>query len=207
MRAYAYYTEGLQLILEDAKIRKTLALNLYCNQSYINLLLKRFNKAKANTLLFLIYSKDKEQKSLDAKAYYHAGLAAYTLSNFIDAKSHFEAQEKLQPDNTYAKFNLRRIEMQLQEEATGLYNLKKAVNSLFKNQGRPDVASFNGHIEVRSSLGAGRSLFATRNIPLGDIVMYKKAFCIVQGYKPEACCTLICNIRDDTTIRIFPASL
>ncbi|KAL6407529.1 TPR domain-containing protein [Ilyonectria robusta] len=206
-RAHAHYTEGLQSISEDAETRKTLALNLYRNRSYVNLLLKRFDEAKADALSSLTHSEDEEQKSLDAKAYYRAGLAAYALGDFMDAKSHFEAQEKLQPDNAYAKFNLRRIEMRLQEEATGLYNLKKAVGSLSKNQGRPDVASFNGHTEVRSSPGAGRGLFATRDIPPGDIVMCEKAFCVVWGYEPEACCTLTCDVRDDATIRVFPAGL
>ncbi|KAK7419629.1 hypothetical protein QQX98_003220 [Neonectria punicea] len=206
-RAHAHYTEGLKTISQDDEPNDTLAKNLFRNRSHVNLLLKRFDEAKADALSSLTGGEDEEEKSLDAKAYYRAGLAAYALGDFMDAKSLFEAQEKLQPENPYAKFNLRRIEIRLQEQATGVYNLKKAVSSLSKNQGHPDVASFNGHTEVRSSPGAGRGLFVTREIQPDEIIMCEKAFCAVWGYEPEASSTITCDVRDDAAIRVFPAGL
>ncbi|KPM38328.1 hypothetical protein AK830_g8223 [Neonectria ditissima] len=205
-RAYARYTEGLQAISND-ETDSILAKNLFRNRSHVNLLLKRFDEAKTDALSSLTHGQEEEEKSLDAKAYYRAGLAAYALGDFRDAKGQFEAQQKLQPDNQHAKFNLRRIELRLQEETTGMYNLKNAVSSLSKNEGRPDVASFNGYTEVKRSPGAGRGLFATRDIQADDIIMYEKAFCVVWGYEPEASSTITCDVRDDAAIRIFPAGL
>ncbi|KAK7432934.1 hypothetical protein QQZ08_000405 [Neonectria magnoliae] len=206
-RAYAHYTEGLDTISQDCEPNDTLAKNLSRNRSHVNLLLNRFDEAKADALSSLTSGEEEEEKSLDAKAYYRAGLAAYALGDFMVAKGLFEAHERLQPESPYAKFNLRRIEMRVQEQATGVYNLKKAVSGLSKNQGRPDVASFNGHTEVRSSPGAGRGLFATHDIQPDDIIMCEKAFCVVWGYEPEASSTITCDVRDDAAIRVFPAGL
>lgn len=206
-QAHACYTEGLKLIPKDDDTNDTLLHDLYRNRAHVNLLLQRFDDARADALSSLIRGEDQEQKSLDAKAYYRAGSAAYSLGDFEDARGLFEEQKNLEPDNQYAKFNLRRINMRLQERTTGAYDLKKVVANLSKSKGRTDVACFDGHTEVRESPGAGRGLFATRDIEPKEIIMCEKAFCVVWSHEPEAFSALTCDLRDDAAIRVFPAGL
>ncbi|KAK2861444.1 hypothetical protein FQN49_004187 [Arthroderma sp. PD_2] len=205
-RAHDCYAEGLKLIPEDDD--STLRNDIYRNRSYVNLLLQRFDEAVADALSSLTHGTDEEQKVLDAKAYSRAGSAAYGLGNFETARGYFEAQEKLQPDDSrLAKINLRRINMRLQEMETGAYDLRKVAGSLSKTQGRADVASFNGHTEIRESSGAGRGLFATRDIAVNEVIMYEKAFCVVWSHDPEAFSCLTVDLREDAAIKVFPSGL
>lgn len=206
-RAHAYYTEGLNLITEGDKSNETLLNDLYRNRSHVNLLLERFDEARTDALSSLTHGNDRQQRSLNAKAYYRAGSAAYNLSDFGKAKSFFEEQEKLEPDNQYAKASLRRTNIRLQEQATGAYDWKKIVRSLSKTQGRSDVASFDGYTEIRESPGAGRGLFVTRDINANEITMCEKAFYVVWNHEPDAFSALTCDLRDDAAIRVFPSGL
>ncbi|RMJ10335.1 hypothetical protein CDV36_010035 [Fusarium kuroshium] len=199
-RAHAYYTQGLH---ESANAPYTLIKDLYRNRSHVNLLLQRFDEARTDATSSLT---DGADKALDAKAYYRAGLAAYSLGDFDNAKYFFEQHEKLQPDG-HAKFNMQRIKARLQEQSTGTYEMAKIVRSLSGNQGRSDVASFYGNFEVKASPGAGRGVFATRVIELNEIIMCEKAFCVVWSYEPEAFSSLTCDTRDDAEIRVFPSGL
>ncbi|KAM5349590.1 hypothetical protein ACJ41O_006095 [Fusarium nematophilum] len=202
-----FLRQGLMSISKENQATETLAKDLYRNRSHVNLLLQRFDEAKTDALSALTRGEAEEQQLLDAKAYYRAGLAAYALGDFPDARSYFQKQEQLHPGTQYACFNLRRIEARLREKATGSYSLKRVVTELSKNQGRPDVTSFNGPTEVKNSPGAGRGLFATRDIEPNDIIICERAFCVVWGYDPGALSALTCDIRDDAAIRVFPAGL
>lgn len=206
-RAHAHYTEGLSLILKGDESNKTLLNDLYRNRSHINLLLERFDEARTDGLSSLTHGDSREQKALDAKAYYRAGSAAYNLGDFEAAKSYFAEQEKLEPDNQYAKVSLQRTNMRLKEQSIGAYNWKKVVNSLSKTRGRPDVASFDDYTEIRESPGAGRGLFLTRDINADEIIMCEKAFCVVWNHEPDALSSLTCDLRDDAAIRVFPSGL
>lgn len=199
-RAHAYYTQGLH---QNVDTTDTLINDLYRNRSHVNLLLQRFDEARTDAISSLT---DGADKALDAKAYYRAGLAAYSLGDFGSAKYFFEQQERLQPDSP-AKLNVRRTKARLQEQSTGTYDMAKIVRNLSKKQGRPDVASFSGDTEVKASPGSGRGLFATRDIELNEIIMCEKALCVVWSYEPEAFSSLTCDTRDNAEIRVFPSGL
>ncbi|RSL48431.1 hypothetical protein CEP54_012943 [Fusarium duplospermum] len=199
-RAHAYYTQGLH---QSADAPDTLIKDLYRNRSHVNLLLQRFDEGRTDAISSLT---DGADKALDAKAYYRAGLAAYSLGDFDSAKYFFEQHERLQP-NGHATLNMHRIKARLQEQSTGAYEMTKIVRGLSRNQGRSDVASFYGNFEVKASPGAGRGVFATRPIELNEIIMCEKAFCVVWSYEPEAFSSLTCDTRDDAEIRVFPSGL
>ncbi|KAH8886380.1 TPR domain-containing protein [Thozetella sp. PMI_491] len=206
-RAHACYTEGLKLLSKDTDAPNTLVNDLYRNRSHVNLLLNRFDEARSDALSSLTHGEAEMDKRLDAKAFYRAGTAAYNLGDFEDAKGFFEEQEKLEPSNQYAKISLRKIKIRLQEKSSGMYDFKKITASLPKTRGRADVASFDGHTEIKESPGAGRGLFATQDIGLGEIIMCEKAFCVVWGHEDQAFSALTCDLRDDAAIRVFPAGL
>ncbi|EFR04965.1 hypothetical protein MGYG_07968 [Nannizzia gypsea CBS 118893] len=204
-RAHACYSEGLKLTANDED--STLRQDIYRNRSYVNLLLQRFDEAISDASTSLTHGTEEEQKTLDAKAYSRAGTAAYSLGDYEAAKSFFEQQEKLQPDDRLVKINLKRIKMRVQEKESGIYDLRKVANSLTKLQGRADVTSYHGFTEIKESPGAGRGLFATRDIEANEPVMFEKAFCIVWSHDPEAMTCLTIDVRDNATIRVFPSGL
>ncbi|KAM5474468.1 hypothetical protein MauCBS54593_002043 [Microsporum audouinii] len=204
-RAHSCYSEGLRSVSEedDSILRN----DIHRNRSYVNLLLQRYDEAISDATLSLTHGADEEQRVLDAKAYSRAGNAAYSLGDFEAARGFFEHQEKLQPDDRLVKINLKRIKMRLQEKELGIYDLRKVASSLPKTQGRADVANFHGCTEVKKSPGAGRGLFATRDIEVNETIMYEKAFCVVWSHDPEAMSCLTIDLRDDASIRVFPAGL
>ncbi|OAQ59351.1 TPR domain-containing protein [Pochonia chlamydosporia 170] len=206
-RAHVRYTEGLEQISKDGHSNSTLCNDLHRNRSYVNLLLHRYDEAKADALSSLTRGEGEDEKLLDAKAYYRAGCAAYNLGEYDEAKGSFEQQLSLEPNNKLAKINLRRVKMRSEERATGVYDFSKIVSGLSKTEGRADTASFTSNTEIKKSPGAGRGLFATCNLEPGEIIMCEKAFCVVWGHEPEAFSVLTCDVRDDATIRVFPAGL
>ena len=204
-RAHACYSDGLKSIPKDDD--STLRKDIYRNRSYVNLLLQRYDEAISDAFASLTHGTEEEQKALDAKAYSRAGSAAYSLGDFQAAKGFFEEQEKLQPDDRLVKINLKRIKLRSQEKESGTYDLQKVASSLSKLQGRADVACYYGFTEIKESPGAGRGLFATRDIEPNETIMYEKAFCVVWSHDPEAMSCLTIDMRDNAKIRVFPSGL
>ena len=208
-KAHIHYTEGLKLIFENGggEENDTLRRHIHRNRSHVNLLLRRFDEAKSDALSSLTHGEEENQNPLTAKAYFRAGSAAYSLGNFAEAKKYFEEQEKLEPGNEYAVLNLRRIKLRLQEETSASYNMNKIIGALLKTHGRADVANYVGPTEIKKSPGAGRGLFAIRDIEPNEIILCEKAFCVVRGREPGAFSALTCDLRDGAKIRVFPAGL
>ena len=202
-RALSYYTKGIEL-LHDVQEDGTLCNDLYRNRSYVNLQLQRFDEAKSDALSSI---SNKPNDELDAKAYNRAGLAAYGQGEYLEARKYFEDQERLQPDDQHVQLHLRRIDVRRREATEGVYNMGRIVGSLTKTGGRPDTASFDGPTEIKSTPGAGRGLFATRDIQQNEIIMCEKAFCVAWSHEPETFSALVCDTREDAVIKVFPAGL
>jgi hypothetical protein len=145
-------------------------------------------------------------KGLDSKDLFRAGCAAYNLSNYQEAKSFFEEQQKLTPDDKDANTYLQKINKRLREQTKGTYDFKKIRAGLSRTRPRVDAASFISNTQVRDSPGRGRGLFATRKIAPGQLVMCEKAFCVVWGHEREALMAMTYDVRDDK-IRLSPVGL
>lgn len=206
--AHAKYTEGLKIARRDivSNTNPGLAQDISRNRSHVNLLLNQFDEAKSDAKASLIGREDQRSKDLDSKAYFRAGCAAYNLGEYRDAKDLFEERQKLKPGERDTSVYLRKIKMRLGEQETGKYDLKKIRTGLSRARPRVDAASFLSNTEVRDSPGRGRGLFATRDIPAGEIVMCEKAFCVVWGYESEASTAITYDVRDDR-IRVSPIGL
>lgn len=206
--AHAKYTEGLQ-IAKQAVVSHTypdLARDIFRNRAHVNLLLNRLDEAKADAEASIIGSQDPRSKTLDSKAQFRAGCAAYNLGEYKEAKRFFEEQQKLTPDDTDATTNLRKIEMRLREQETGTYDWKGIRAGLSRARPRVDAASFTGNTEVKDSLGRGRGLFVTRDVPAGELVVCEKAFCVIWSHEHEALTAMTYDVRDDR-IRVSPVGL
>ncbi|KLP08883.1 unnamed protein product [Fusarium fujikuroi] len=206
--AYFWYTEGLEC-LKSGEDCETVRKDLHRNRAHVNLQLQRFDEAISDALNSLTSNggEAKALKSLDAKAYNRAGIAAYSQGEFLKARSYFEQQERLQPDDQQPKLHLRRIDARLREEANGTYNMRKIVSNLSKTGGRADAASYRGPTEIKNSSGAGRGLFANRDVEINEIILCEKAFCAAWSHEAETFTALACDLREDAAIKVFPAGL
>jgi tetratricopeptide (TPR) repeat protein len=194
--AHARYSEGLRVARQDIvyNTNPDLARDLSRNRAHVNLLLNQLDEAKADAKAALIGKEDDPRsRELDSKAFFRAGMAAYHLGDYHEAKELFEQRQKLTPDinpkETQAM--LRRIQIHLDEQEAGTHDLKKLRAGLSRARPRVDAASFVGKTAVKDSPGRGRGLFATRDIPAGEIVMLT---------------AITYDVRDDR-IRVSPAGL
>jgi len=206
--AYTEYTDGLKLAtqMDVAETYPYLPQDLSRNRAYVNLLLDRLDEARTDAVASLIPAQDPKSKILNSKAYFRAGCAAYNLGEYREAKRYFENQRELCSDDKDAIILLRKVHMRLQEEETGIYDLRRIRAGLTPAHPGADVANFTGPTEVKNSPGRGRGLFATRDIPVGQVVTGEKAFCVLWGHQREALTALTYDIRDDR-IRVTPVGL
>ncbi|KAJ4303016.1 hypothetical protein N0V90_001907 [Kalmusia sp. IMI 367209] len=206
--AHEKYTDGLTVARQEivSNTNPDLARDIARNRAYVNLLLNQYDDAISDAKSSLTGRDDQKSRDLDSKAYYRAGSAAYGLGKYDEAKTFFEAQLKLAPEDKDASTYLKRIEVRFREQKSGAYNWKKLRASLSKSRPHIDAASFVSNIKVEDSAGRGRGMFVTRNIPAGEVVMCDKAFSVVWGHDKNALTAMTYDVRDDR-IRVQPVGL
>jgi len=206
--AHRSYTEGLKVARQEvaSNTNTDLARDISRNRAHVNLLLNQLDEAKTDAKASLSGREDCQSEALDSKAYFRAGYAAYNLGEYQEAKSFFEEQREIMHGIPDVRADLQKIEMRLREQETGTYDWKKIRAGLSRDCPRVDAANFICNTEVRDSLGRGRGLFATRDIPVGGVVMCEKAFCVVWGHESEALTAITYDVRDDR-IRVSPVGL
>lgn len=206
--AHEKYTDGLTVARQSivSETNPDLARDIARNRAYVNLLLCQYDDAIADAKESLTGREDQKSKDLDSKAYFRAGSAAYALGKYEEAKSFFEAQLKLAPADRDASIYLKRIELRFREQKDGSYNWQKLRAGLSKSRPHADAASFISNVEIKDSAGRGRGMFATRNIPAGEVVMCDKAFVAVWGHDKDALTAMTYDARDDR-IRVQPLGL
>jgi hypothetical protein len=186
-----------------------LARDLSRNRAHVNLLLSQFDEAEADAKASLIgRDDDQRSKELDSKALFRAGTAAYNLGKYREAKELFERRLKLTPDISSKETSaiLRKIDLRLREQEAGTHDLSKIRAGLSRARPRADAASFVANTTIKDSPGRGRGLFATRDIPEGDIIFIEKAFCVVWGFESDVLTAITYDVRDDR-IRVSPVGL
>ena len=206
--AHANYTEGLKVARQDVVLNTNpdLARDISRNRAHVNLLLNQLDEAISDAKASLTGREDQRSKDLDSKAYFRAGCAAYILGEYHEARAFFEEQQKLTPGDKGASTNLRKVEVRLREQETGTYDWKKIRAGLSRARPRVEAASFISNTKIGDSPGRGHGMFATRNIPAGEIVMCDKAFSVVWGHESEALTAVTYDVRDDR-IRVSPVGL
>ncbi|CZR65457.1 uncharacterized protein PAC_15357 [Phialocephala subalpina] len=204
--AHSNYTQGIQLVTTDGTPKEDSTFDLFRNRAHVNLALNRLDEAKADALSALTNLGDDRHKELDSKSYSRAGIAAYNLGSFQEAKQFFEEQLKLSPNDKEATIRLKQAEKRLKEQETGSYDLKKIKASLLMGHRPVDAATFTRNVKIKDSPGRGRGLYVTCAIKAGDIVMAEKPFCVVWGHEAQALTAMTYDTRHDR-IRVFPAGL
>lgn len=204
--AAANYLEGLNLAADDAEAKESVVSDLHRNRAHVDLILTRLDDAKMDAVAAIIGKDDEKHRSLDSKANFRAGTAAYNLGLYEESKGFFQASLDLTPDDKEAKAYLRSIEARLLEQTTGKYDFQKLKLKLSKARPRVDAATYTGPTVVRESPGAGRGLFITRDFEAGELIICEKAFYVAWSHEKDAWTAMTYDTRDDR-IRAFPAGL
>lgn len=206
--AHAHYTTALKTATHPPSSTTTFPLSkdILRNRSLVNLLLNRNDEAISDARNSLVGRDDDVSRELDSRAYSRAGSAAYNLGEFEQAKGFFEEVVRLVPGDKVGAASLKRIALRQAEEETGVYNFNKLRLGLSMARPTVDAATFRGTTEVKDSAGKGKGLFATRDIPAGEIIICEKAFCVVWGHEKDALTAMTYDVRDDR-IRVAPLGL
>ncbi|KAK5130014.1 hypothetical protein LTR08_002530 [Meristemomyces frigidus] len=175
------YTQGLA---SHSDIPETLKCNLLRNRSICNLHLKRYEPAMEDAERSAVSTSSLAEgmaATLNAKAHYRAGLAAYELAQYEKARGHYESMQALTPRDGDAACELSRTAKREIELASGVYDFVKMSKSVSKKHNRLDHASFVSRVAVKSTPKHGRGAFAITDIKAGELVLCEKAFGVAFG--------------------------
>ncbi|KAK3329936.1 hypothetical protein B0H66DRAFT_468732 [Apodospora peruviana] len=176
------YTEALEACNDEAQNETTIKLQraIYTKRSGTNLLLGRYDAAKADALA------SRTGASSDWKAYYNAGRASYGLCEYTTSREYLEMALKLNPAAAAVRKEHERCLARLREEETGEYDFP-AMHAALNPQTAVhlDNGSFLRNTTIRESKHHGRGLFATRNLQAGDLVFCEKATLMPNQYEPS----------------------
>ncbi|KAK3488611.1 hypothetical protein B0T13DRAFT_514986 [Neurospora crassa] len=201
------YTEALEG-LEDHSAKAP----VYTKRAGVNLLLGRYDAAKADALASRIGA------STDWKAYYNAGRAAYGLCEYATSKSYFEEALKLNDKGTAnVQKEYERVLTRVEEEETGNYDFAAMHASLSPTSVHIDAGSFLRNTRVADSGFHGRGLFATRPLKAGDLVYVEKATLMPNQYDPARASAALYSLMvrqlcdnpslADTMLKLYPGQL
>lgn len=215
--AYTHYTRGLSKLTQrqakgssdsNSARMEAITRDLHRNRAHTNLLLNHLDTAKSDAICSLIgatSTPDLESVSLDSKAYYRAGCAAYNLFEYEEARDFFSRRQQLTPEVGDAA--IRKTEQRIRERDIGTYDWPKVRAATALSRCREvDASSFVGRTRVEDSPRRGRGLFAACDIPRGGLVLCEKAFCVAWGDGKASATAVTYDVRDGR-IRVSPVGL
>lgn len=156
--------------------------DIFRNRAIVNLQLKRYESALADaqgSLVNFNSSSDGSIESLNVKARYRAGRAAYCLGDFASAELYFKAILDVSPDDADAGHELERTTQRLREQSLGTYDFNEMQVATRRRPTRLDHASYISKTQVQPVERKGRGLFAKTVIAPGEVVLCEKAFSVV----------------------------
>ncbi|KAK4193215.1 hypothetical protein QBC35DRAFT_519407 [Podospora australis] len=168
------YSEAL-----EATDNEALKPSLYTKRAGTNLVLGRYDSAKADSLA------SRTGAATDWKAYYNAGRAAYGLCEYGECKEFLERALELNQTNSGIRKEYDRCLARLREEETGEYDFPASVTKLNPQNVHLDLGSFTRNTRIDKSPHHGRGIFATRDIKPGEIVLVEKAALMPNQYEPS----------------------
>ncbi|KAF2482043.1 hypothetical protein BDY17DRAFT_325539 [Neohortaea acidophila] len=177
------YTQALQLSGPADELTQI----LLRNRGVANFNLGRYEEAETDARASIVASTDmtdSKKVSLDSKALYCAGRAAYELRKYQEADEAFLSALKLTPNDPDTMREHNRCSRRLYEQSGGDYDFEQMSQSATKTH-RLDHADFTSNVAVRSAGKRGRGLFACKDIKAGELILCEKAF--------QACFASECN--------------
>ncbi|KAK8062224.1 hypothetical protein PG997_014321 [Apiospora hydei] len=162
---------------------KSMERGMIRNLALANLSLGRFQQAIADARAALPDTNatdeefDERQKVLDSKAMFRAGMAWYGLRRFAAAIRWLDEALLLDPEAANISRGRDLALQRLRERDEGAYDFEGISASITLDKPHADVADFlDNAICVKIDSNRGYGLVATKDIPMGDIVLCEKAF-------------------------------
>ncbi|PON28656.1 TPR domain-containing protein [Trichoderma gamsii] len=176
---------------DDGDLRR----DLCRNRAAANLRLGRYELAIKDAMASINSAEDISEaaKSLNIKALYRAGKAAYEMQDFAQAKQLFGQALELDGSNKESRNELFRTLKRISEQENGKFDFSLMARSVTKQHHLLDHASFLRRVKVAQAGSRGRGLFATEMLKPGDIVFVEKAFYI--AHDDGECMLVLLNIN------------
>ncbi|KAL6897058.1 hypothetical protein GGI43DRAFT_106339 [Trichoderma evansii] len=190
---YSDALEACGLGEDDDDLRR----DLRRNRAAANLRLGRYELAIKDAMASMISTEhiSEAAKSVNAKALYRAGKAAYEMQDFAQAKQHFARVLELDRGNKEAQNDFSRTMKRLSEQEKGNYDFSMMAKSATAQHCLLDHASFIRRVKVAPAEGRGRGLFATETLKPGDIVFVEKAFYV--AHRDGRDISVLLNVNTD----------
>lgn len=181
------YAEALHIITNSPEQQDdTIKRDLQRKRAYLRLKIGRYEGAIADTLASLSDDPDTMSDRLNARAYFCAASACYSLKHFDRAHELLQKQLRLTPKATNGRELLKKINTRIREQRHGHYDVD-AIKSVFVTQPRIDAADYDVNTVTKASgPGRGRGLYATKDLAPGDLILAETAFACTWADE-EAC--------------------
>ncbi|UKZ67652.1 uncharacterized protein TrAtP1_008807 [Trichoderma atroviride] len=174
VETYSDALDACGLDEDDGDLRR----DLCRNRAAANLRLGRYELAIKDAMASMNSAEDISEaaKSLNIKALYRAGKAAYEMQDFAQAKQLFGQALELDGSHRESRNELSRTLKRISEQENGNFDFSLMARSVTKQHYLLDHASFLRRVKVAQAGSRGRGLFATETLKPGDVVFVEKAF-------------------------------
>lgn len=179
---------------DDGDLRR----DLCRNRAGANLQLGRYELAIKDAMASMTSAEDISEaaKSLNIKALYRAGKAAYELQDLAQAKQLFGQALELDGSHKESRTELSRTVKRISEQENGEYDFSLMVKSVTKRHCFLDHASFLRRVKVAPTESRGRGLFATETLKPGDVIFVEKAFYVAHPDGKDI--SVLLNVNTDS---------
>ncbi|OCL10901.1 hypothetical protein AOQ84DRAFT_425738 [Glonium stellatum] len=146
--------------------------NLYRKRASINIILHRFDAAKADSYAGM------SERYLGRNALLLALKATYELGDYELSKTLLESGLRDFPNNPGISAYSQRIIDRVKEQKHGRYDFDSMLRSVQDGNIHLDHASYFCDTAIGKTNRHGRGLFASRSFNFGELVLCEKAFCL-----------------------------
>ncbi|KAJ8121379.1 hypothetical protein ONZ43_g2153 [Nemania bipapillata] len=170
-----FYSDALEVAGQGEDELKQ---DLHRNRAAANLRIGRYDLAITDALASLLPPGNTSEttRSVNIKALYRAGKAAYEMQDFNQAKRYFDQALELDGGHKEARAEIARTVKRISEQENGHYNFVVMAKSATMQHSQLDHSSFLRRTKVSQTDNRGRGLFSTERLVPGDIVFVEKAF-------------------------------
>lgn len=143
---------------------------LKLNRSLANIKLQHYDEALEDAGKLTADAQQSE------KGFYRAALSLYELGRFQESHQALAPLISHYPHCHAAKKEIIRTKQRLREQEHGDYDFRAMYRAVEDAPLCLDNATFAGNVEVQASKGCGRSLFTTKDVIAGELLLCEKAF-------------------------------
>lgn len=168
------------------------------NRSLVNLRLDRPEKALDDARM----SRVPGNGAADEMPLFREAKALYALRQFEVCMERLLSLVRLNPRNTDAWAEIKRVKQRQREAETGAYDFRSMYRQAEATPPIIDCATYTGPVAVRDAGHRGRGLFTTRPVKAGELLFCEKAFAYSYAHNHDSVgryeSTVLVNFDNET---------